>query len=278
MANHARKVIIWFVALAVETLLILILSSLFGDVANLMTNVSTDGIIGVFVIVGIVVVTFIIAYLTFALNKKSVNIEFCFAHLTIHYSKRGTQKYITNNETNQAYWVSDLLEIEAQKHTIPTHYHKDKKEFQKYFAHANERDPLMKELGLVYTINKTFCASKKNYNSHLFNMLKDHNLEDLQIVHIYPWYYNIISTNGKNPPNKRLLLKVSTKQAYYAPPDDYELWENHIIERQIKAFKIPLESLKKWCDDHGYHLDPSYFSEKQFLQEIAQSDKIQSNP
>lgn len=83
-----------------------------------------------------------------------------FSHLTIHYSRKtdnpntkspARPRYVTNNRTNQAYWVSTLTD--SNRHAINWHTHHNKEALLDYFnkngIHVNERDATFEELGLT---------------------------------------------------------------------------------------------------------------------------------
>ena len=82
-----------------------------------------------------------------------------FGHLTIHYSRKkdnpktknpARPRYVTNNKTNQAYWVSTL--IDSNRHAINWHAHNGAEELRRRLIESgfsiNERDGTPEELGL----------------------------------------------------------------------------------------------------------------------------------
>lgn len=149
--------------------------------------------------------------------------------------------------------------------------HQNEKELMKHFSDnkitAINRDPLPRELNLFYTKNRGFRLLHITSKSPLLEKLSGHVLYDLQIIHIYPWYNNIIPI-GDSIASKRVLRKISTGQVYYAPSSDSDFTDCNIIDKQTSTFRKPFESLTQWCKRYGYKLNRRWFSEQEFLEEI----------
>jgi hypothetical protein len=100
---------------------------------------SIKGIAGILSIIGATALT---TYLLLEWRKKSTTVDTRFTHLTVHYSQRidnpdiekpARPYYVTNSRTNQAYWVSDLLEPYVRQHKIDWFSHDGEKALRDYF-------------------------------------------------------------------------------------------------------------------------------------------------
>jgi uncharacterized membrane protein YeaQ/YmgE (transglycosylase-associated protein family) len=247
--------------------------TLLGEVSKLFSNPTSNGIIGLLSIIGATALTVI---LIMSMLRKRTSIEAYFTHLTVHYDgKSNKPEFITNNKTKQAYWVSEILTPYVRKHSIPTHRHK-KGQIQTYCKEQeitlNERDPLPSELGLRYRMDKTLTWTYSKMNTDFLNKLSGKKLDDLKVVFLYPWYYYFISTKMRELPNKSLLLKISTKEAFEPPRITMDLIEKDIIPSQILILK-PRESLKKFAKRYdGYTYNRRCFTENALLKEAEKSD------
>lgn len=192
-----------------------------------------------------------------------------FAHLTIHYSQvrdapdvqnPARPRYVTNNRTKQAYWVSDLLEPYVRQHKISWYSHDGEKTLLAYLDHehysANRRAPLPEELELSFDKDGSLKLLQVQMESDLMSKLKGRKLEDLQIVFLERRRFL------SSPARRKLLLKFSTKQAFLPPSCTYELVDNGIVTFEGYGM-YPWEGCKRWCKRHGYTLIRQHYPDSE---------------
>ncbi len=91
--------------------------------------------------------------------KKKYSLDL--SHLVVHYSSRNDMpnkpntsrpRYVINNETKEAYWVSTPIHDLLSKGKIQWHTHDNEKALHNYLRendiHLNNRDGMFKELGM----------------------------------------------------------------------------------------------------------------------------------
>ena len=208
-------------------------------------------------------------------SKNAINIPAQFAHLTVYSSKRGKQEYITNNETKMAYWVSDLLSSKIKQHKIPTHPYKEKDTLPNYFKTIDftvfERDPLPKELGLIYLGNQNFILiGSPKANSTICTKLIGHKLEDLCVIYLNRIDIRVIF-QGCIHVHRLLLLKISTKEIWEAPECTSELTKNAIIVKSLISGMRFYEDCNGWSTRKGYLFHPWEYPETELTNETVQT-------
>ena len=82
------------------------------------------------------------------------------------------------------------------------------------------------------------------------NKLGDHDLDDYKIIYLYPWYTFTLSKLERllGPSKKRVLLKISTNQAFETMFGDLKLIEKkkiHVIGYTRKPLESPEDCLKR---------------------------------
>ena len=200
-------------------------------------------------------------------------IEPRFAHLTIHYSQitdtpdtpnPARPRYVANTTTNEAYWVSDLLEPYIRQRKISWHAHDGsealKTHFKKNRIHPNEHDPKPEDLGLSLSRDGSLQSPDPNF-VELLSKLEGKKLDNLRILKLFPWY-SYFSTSGYT--SKRLLLKHSTNETFDSPLHDLELAEKGIIDSENYTMK-PFESLEAWSKRHKYRYIRKRYTEGELL-------------
>lgn len=114
--------------------------------------------IGIVVLVALIILTiYLIIWVVQYIRLKGVD----FSHLTVHYSQKGDMpnksnlakpRYIVNNITKVAFWVSTPVDKYLNSGKIQWHTHDGKEALLKSFKDNNidiiERDPTNAELGL----------------------------------------------------------------------------------------------------------------------------------
>jgi hypothetical protein len=284
MNSRVKTALKW----VLEAFLSFIAFSFFGEGTKLIVNPlnpSIGGIIGVLSIAGAVA---FLVYLLMTLKTKNISMNRNFIHLTIHQplkkgktEKNTNEKFVTNNLTNEAYWVSDLIEQYIRRHQISVHYHKNADALIQYFKDldikVSRKEPLPEQLLLRYNFNKSLelisvkTVSEETYIRNLLNKLNNQKIDDLKMVYLDPWYYAFSSTKERELPTKALLLQDSTRQAF--EPDIFVI--DLVAEKTIGFQRLtlrPFESLKKLAIRYGdYHYDRKVFTEKQLLDAIEKA-------
>jgi hypothetical protein len=245
MNSIIKKILSGLVELILYSIGGIFLDKIFSLFTNPM-NPTLGGVIGLTAIISAttLLVYFIISYYH---NKKTIENQFC--HLTIHHENKNSQIFVTNNLTNQAYWVSGILTPYIKQKAIPEHKHK-KNEMLKYFEQqkitVNNRDFLPNELNLRYRKDKTLTWTD-NVDQNLLSKFKMEPPKDLKVLYLYPWYcYLSHYFCGKGAPNS-LILKLSTKEAFEPNRIIGDLIENNLIECQtfISSFNSYSASISR---------------------------------
>lgn len=254
MTTQSKKLVLIILGLILEGAFFYFEDLFFGEMTRLFTSLSVEGIIGLLAIIGIIGAPIGIFFLYRDWSKNAINIPVQFAHLTVYYSKRGKQDYVTNNKTKYAYWVSDLLESRIKRHKIPMHHYKEKETLPNYLKTNGftvfEKDPLPEELGLIYLENKSFILiDPPKESSNLCTKLMGHKLEDLQVVYLHRIDLRVI-LQGHISVHRVLLLKKS--ETWLAPDCLSELLKNGIIVNSL------ISSMHFWEDCNGWSVRNHY--------------------
>jgi len=208
-------------------------------------------------------------------GRKKTPIDPHFAYLTVWYSKIGdtpdtpnpSQPYfIVNNDTKQAYWVSDLITPYVKKKKFQCDTRHSKKALMTYFKkvgiNINYRNPEPEELRLIINENGSLSLLPK-----IIYELKNRTFDDLEIEWLFPWHYHFLPSRFRHkPPNKRLLRKFSTKETFKPPQYDLMLIKTHKITKDSHIMNC-LESLNQWSERHGYTYYARRYSAKDLLAE-----------
>lgn len=198
-----------------------------------------------------------------------------FANLMICYSRRddtpdtpipARPRYVVNSQTNQAYWVSDLLEPYIRQHKIGWYSFNDEKElrnhFQKHGIVTNDIPQKQPEdLGLHLRRDGLLEFVDLDLE-RLLKRLDGRKIDGVTIFKLYPWHYYY----RKKPfyTNKRLLLKHSTHEVFVAPFHDLELIDRGLIDSDNKC-RRPFESLRRWSKRMKYTYMDRRYSEAELL-------------
>jgi len=197
------------------------------------------------------------------LGKKRRRVDPGFSYLMVYYSDRKDSPdstkphrpyYIVNSkntQSKQAYWVSDLIEDSVRKHTFSFCTFDGEPALRAYFKeqdiHNNERFVTSgEELGLGFRSDGSLYGKLKKMDPELLRRFKDNKQKfyDFKLALIYTW--------GKPevyPPRKRLLIKISTKEAFEPPIIDLELYDNDILSGENYS-RLPHEPYFIWCLRH----------------------------
>lgn len=230
---------------------------------------------------GLVSTVFIVVFIAIwcSRRRKETTIDPRFVHLTIHYSQRTDTpdtpnptrpRYVENKETNQAYWVSDLIEPYAKQHLIEFCTWDGARALRAYFRRrkisVSENNPRRPEdLGLRF--DRKGALPRRPVEPGIVSKLGSRKLDDLEDEWLFPWYY-VFLPDGKrhDPPNKRLLRKISTGETYRTPIYDVELYRKRIIGHD-NYLLFPFESLEGWSERHGYTYRDRRFTEHELMEE-----------
>lgn len=262
--------------------------TLLGRASDLvMGTASTQGIVGLLAIVG---VTALFVYFVLewrSREKKLTSISPKFAHLTVHYSQRtdtpdtsnpARPRFVADAKRNKAYWVSDLIEPHVRQREICWVSHDGERVLIDYFQKLNieciERNPLPEEIGLRFLRSGPSLLSEEEFEKgdELVKKLKGHNLDNLRVLLLYPWYCYLFPSLQESTSARRLLLKIHENQTFESPIHDLALTEKEIIDSQNYA-RLPLESCKRWSKRKGYTFTPRRYTERELTEGV--NDKKQ---
>jgi hypothetical protein len=193
-------------------------------------------------------------------------------HLAVHYVSDRLNPYLSRylvdgrEGRKKAYPVPTFLEAYIRQNKINCVPHKSETELKNfiktnYSFYGNA--PKAEDLDLR-KLNGNYVLVRDD--SALVLELRDHNLEDLQIIYLKrrrPLFWQ--------PPARRtLLVKLSTKQAFLSPNCGAELVEKGLIASESKGMWI-WQSCPRWCKCHGYHYNDWYYPESKLKNEPMRS-------
>jgi len=265
MGQRLKTALFWLL----DLVLYFIGSTLLGYVPEMIGIRSLLGILG---LLSVIVATALATYLLVRRQKVMTTVDGRFNHLTVHYSRRDDSpdtaqpsrpRYVENSKTNEAYWISDLLEPYVKHHNIGWTTHESEKKLKEYFRkqgiHPNDKNPRPEQLGLGQLRDGNLYPLLE---ADLINKFKGRKLDDLRILFLVPFYSAIYHSRSK----RTLLLKLSSKQTFEAPACYYELESERIVDSQTYTMR-PWDSCKRWSERQGYTFNQRRFTQNELLQE-----------
>lgn len=135
--------------------------------------------------------------------------------------------------------------------------------FKKEGININRNNPEPEDLGLIINEDNSLSVLPK-----IIYKLKNRTFTDLEIKWLFPWYYRFLPSRFRwKHPQKRLLLKISTKKTFKPPHYDLELIKTRKITKDNYIMKRG-EHLNDWSKRYGYTYHNRRYNEKDFLSEI----------
>jgi len=228
----------------------------------------------IILVVGVIVGGILIGIGLWSIRKETT-VDPRFAYLTVWYSDaRDTPDtknphrpyFIVNWDTKQAYYVSDLIAPYIKKKMFQFGTYPSKRALLAYFKKEgitpNRKNPEPEELGLLINKDGSLSVLPK-----IIYKLKNRTFPDLEIKWLFPWYYHFLPSRFRSKlPNKRLLLKISTKEIFTPPYYDFLLFKTRKISKENYIMKSG-EHLKEWAERYGYTYRNRPYSEKDLLAE-----------
>jgi hypothetical protein len=239
--------------------------------------IGINWILGIAGLVLVIIATALATYLLLKRSRKSIIPDTRFTHLTVYLSRRddtpdtpspARPRYVVNSQTNQAYWVSDLIEPYFQQHKISWYSFNDEKELRNQFRkwHIITNDAPQKQpedLGLHLNHDGLLECVDLNLD-RLLKKLDGRKIDGVTIFKLYPWHYYY--RKKRSYTNKRLLLKRSTNEAFIAPFHDLELIDRELIDSDSKC-RRPFESLRCWSKRMKYTYMDRRYTEAELLEQ-----------
>lgn len=163
--------------------------------------------------------------------------------------------YVVNRKSGQAYWVSDLVINHVRRHTFCFYTYNNATKLQEYLRSQditiNERAPSGEELGLRFFLDGSLYVMSEIAPEELQKYEENkRKFQDFKIVLVYTYGYKRIY-----PPTRRLLVKISSNEAFHPPLHDRDLIDNCIINNE-DAKRFSFEPYRIFCWRKGWKYRP----------------------
>lgn len=159
--------------------------------------------------------------------------------------------YVVNRKSNQAYWVSDLIYKHVQQHKFCYFTYDNETKLKAYLKSQgitiNDRAPSDEELRLWFRTDGSLYVMSE-MPQELLHKYKENKrkLQDFKLI--------LVFTYGRKqiyPPNRRLLVKISTNEVFDAPQYDLALIENQLLNNENFS-RFQFEPYKIFCWRNGW--------------------------
>jgi hypothetical protein len=241
----------------------------------------------------LVVITLILSLI--ALNRSRHVLDYKFKNLSIHYSSRKDSPdkpdpdrpyFVKNEDTKQAYWVSDLIEPYVRQRKIQWFTHDNATALRAYFKSQgvmiNQRNPSDEELGLWFGPNRLLLTMKERISPGLLEKLKELKLQGklrrFQVWFIYPkhkFFLYILSRSWMerdSPPSKWVLVDYERKRAFGAPLEFLQLTEENILDSWSYTPWVPWDTIPHICKHRGFVFNERHYMVNELLEEVEKSE------